>query len=189
MAYRIVPIKTDEPEQGEYGMIDPYVMYDNMMNKFKWGNAADPKVYLDENNRRMFSNFRRLFGNLGKALLNAGDTTKALEVVRRGLELVPAEKLPNDYFSLGFAEDMILAGKKDEGLKLLDSILGYSKEYLEFVVGLRADERYGLELPTGINMQVILDAYRMSIDLKLESLSAVTEQMINNYYGKLYNRK
>ncbi|MDQ1332349.1 MAG: hypothetical protein QG576_383, partial [Bacteroidota bacterium] len=69
MAYRIAPIRTDESEQGEYGMIDPDVMFDNMMNKFKWGNADDPSVYLDENNRRMFSNFRRLFGNLGTTLL------------------------------------------------------------------------------------------------------------------------
>ena len=42
-------------------------MYDNMMNKFEWGNAADPSVYLDENNKRMLSNFRRIFGNLGKS--------------------------------------------------------------------------------------------------------------------------
>jgi len=37
LAYRVVPVKTDKPEQGEFGMIDPLVMYDNMMNKFKWG--------------------------------------------------------------------------------------------------------------------------------------------------------
>ena len=68
-------------------MIDPYVMYDNMMNKFKWGNAEDPSVYLDENNRRMFSNFRRIFGNLGKELLDQGDTVKAVEVAQRDLKL------------------------------------------------------------------------------------------------------
>jgi len=66
-----VPVKTDKPEQGEFGMIDPIVMYDNMMNKFKWGNAGAPHVYLDENNKRMFSNFRRIFGTLGKLYLSA----------------------------------------------------------------------------------------------------------------------
>ncbi len=82
ITYRIVPIKTDKSEEGEFGMIDPVVMYDNMMNKYKWGNAADPEVYLDENNKRMLSNFRRIFGNLGKALLVAGDTTKAVEAAQ-----------------------------------------------------------------------------------------------------------
>ncbi len=112
MAYRIVQIETGENEEGDFCIIDPVVMYDNMMNKFKWGNAGDPSVYLDENNRRMFSNFRRLFGNLGKELLAAGDTLKAVEVVRRGLEIVPAAKLPNDFLSVGLAEVLIMSGQK-----------------------------------------------------------------------------
>jgi hypothetical protein len=189
MAYRIVPVKTDESEQGEYGMIDPYVMYDNMMNKFKWGNAADPSVYLDENNRRMFGNFRRLFGNLGKSLLQAGDTVKAVEVVRRGLKIVPADKLPYDYFAIGIAEVLIRAGEKEEGEKIIGSVINYAKDYLEYAIGLRSDQRFGLEIPTGINMQSLLDIYNISVNLKLDSLSTATELMINNYYGKLYSRK
>ncbi len=189
MAYRIVPVKIDESEQGEYGMIDPHVMYDNMMNKFKWGNAADPSVYLDENNRRMFGNFRRLFGTLGKALLQAGDTAKALEVVKRGLEIVPSDKLPYDYFAIGIAEVLIRAGEKEEGEKIAGSVLDYSKAYLDYAIRLRSDQRFGLEIPTGINMQSLLDIYNMSVNLKLDSISTQTEQMINNYYGKLYPRK
>jgi hypothetical protein len=189
MAYRIVPVKTDESEQGEYGMIDPYVMYDNMMNKFKWGNAADPAVYLDENNRRMFGNFRRLFGNLGKALLQTGDTIKAVAVVKKGLEIVPADKLPYDYFVIGIAEVLIRAGEKEEGEKILGSVINYSKVYLDYAIGLRSDQRFGLEIPTGINMQSLLDIYNVSVNLKLDSLSAGTELLINNYYGKLYSRK
>ena len=84
-------------------MIDPDVMYDNMMNKFKWGNADDPSVYLDENNRRMFSNFRRIFGNLGKALPAEGDTIRALEAVHRGTGNCSVRiNFPDDFFSIGF---------------------------------------------------------------------------------------
>ena len=189
LTYRIVPIKIDEPEQGEYGMIDPNVMYENMMNKFRWGNAADPKVYLDENNRRMFANFRRLFGSLGEALIQSGDTVRALKAINKGLSIVPADKIPHDYFSVQLAEDLIRCGKKKEGLKLLDSILNYSRQYLEYAVNLRSDERYGLDLPTGINMQVLLDVYRVSDDLKIDSLTRVSEQWLNNYYGRLYSDK
>ncbi|MDX9930698.1 MAG: DUF2723 domain-containing protein, partial [Bacteroidales bacterium] len=122
MAYRVVPVIIDETGEYDFGMIDPNVMYDNMMNKFKWGNAADPSVYLDENNRRMFSNFRRLFANLGRALLEAGDTTRAVEAVRRGYEIVPWSKLPDDYFCTGIAEVLINAGMKEEGLAILNRI-------------------------------------------------------------------
>jgi tetratricopeptide (TPR) repeat protein len=189
LAYRIVPVRTDEPEQSEYGMIDPFVMYDNMMNKFEWGNAADPSVYLDENNRRMLGNFRRLFGNLGKALLQAGETKKALEAAHRGLEIVPAEKLPDDLFTIGLAEVLIRAGEKDEGEKLLNNIISYSREYLDYAVSLRPDKRYGLEYPNSLNIQALYDIYNLSVSLKSDSLITVLEPLINDYYSKLFSVK
>ena len=189
LAYRIVPVRTDEPEQGEFGMIDPFVMYDNMMNNFKWGNAEDPSVYLDENNKRMFSNFRRIFGNLGKALLQNGDTARAVEAVRRGLSIVPAEKIPDDFFSIGLAEVLIRSGNSEEGEKIIYDIIEYSTEYLDYAVGLKADNRFGLEYPVGINMQALLDIYNLSVALKNESLIKILEPEINNYYGKLYMEK
>ena len=189
MAYRVAPVKTDDPEAGEFGMIDPFVMYDNMMNKFKWGNAADPTVYLDENNRRMLSNFRRIFGDLGKALLETGDTVRAIKVVRKGLEIVPSEKLPNDFFTIGLAEVLIRAGEKGEGEKLIGDIINNSKEYLEYAVRTDTGERFGLEYPNGINMQALLDIYKMATGLKDDNLTTITETLINNYYDKLYSRK
>jgi hypothetical protein len=188
LAYRVVPVRTDQHEQGEFGMIDPVVMYDNVMNKFKWGNAEDPSVYLDENNRRMFSNFRRLFGSLGKELLFSGDTAKAVEVAHRGLEIVPAEKLPNDFFSIGLAEVLIRAGKTEEGEKLLNEVIGYSKKYLDYGISIKPGDRFGMEYSTGINMQVLLDIYNLSLKLKLDSVSKTIEPEINNYYGKLYSK-
>ena len=189
MAYRIEPIRIDKPEQGEFGMIDPHIMYDNMMNKFTWGNAQDPKVYLDENNRRMFSNFRRIFGSLGNALIASGDTTKAIEVAHRGLSIVPATKMPNDFFSIGLAEVLIRAGKTEEGEKIINDIIAYAKQYLDYSLTLSPDNRYGMDYPTGINMQTLLDIYNMSLKLKLTDLTQSMESDINNYYGKLYSNK
>jgi len=189
LAYRVAPIRTGEPEQGEFGVIDHIVMYDNLMNRFRWGNAADPGVYLDENNKRMFSNFRRIFANLGKALLERGDTTRAVEVARRGLEIVPAEKLPDDYFAIGLAEVLIRAGKREEGMKIIGDIMNYAKEYLESASGVSPGKRYGLDYPIGINMQGLLDIYHFANDIVDEELSAIAEKEINNYYGRFYSGK
>ncbi|MCE5345259.1 MAG: DUF2723 domain-containing protein [Bacteroidales bacterium] len=189
LAYRVVPIKTDQLEKGEIGMVDPIVMYDNLMNKFSWGNAGNPSVYLDENNRRMFSNFKRLFASLGKELLIKGDTVKAVEVAHRGLEIVPAEKVPDDFFSIALAEILLRAGNKEEGEKLIKNIIDYSKEYLDYAISIRPEKRFGMDYPTGINMQGLLDIYNMSIKLKLDSITKIVEPDINNYYGKLYSNK
>jgi tetratricopeptide (TPR) repeat protein len=189
ITYRIVPIKTDTPEEGEFGMIDPAEMYDNMMNKYKWGNAADPSVYLDENNKRMLSNFRRIFGNLGKALLAAGDTTKAVEAAHRGLEIVPAEKLPYDFFVLGLAEVLIRAGEGEEGNKVLNDVMKYSKEYLDYAISMDPDKQFGMDYPTGINMQALLDINNVAINLKMDELAKTVSSDVNKYYSILYSGK
>jgi tetratricopeptide (TPR) repeat protein len=176
ITYRIVPIKTDKSDEGEFGMIDPMVMYDNMMNKYKWGNAADPSVYLDENNKRMLSNFRRIFGNLGKALLVAGDTTKAVEAARRGLQIVPPENLPYDFFVVGLAEVLIRAGEVDEGNKIINDAIKYSKEYLDYSVSLDRNKQFGMEYPIGIN-------------LKMDTLVNSISSDVNRYYSILYSDK
>jgi hypothetical protein len=189
LAYRVVPVTTDPPAMGEFGMIDHHIMYDNMMNRFKWGNAEDPSVYLDETNRRMFSNFRRIFGNLGKSLLQHGDTIRAIEVAHRGLGIVPADKMPNDFFTIGLAEVLILAGRVDEGLALLNDIIVYAKEYLDYAVAVRGGNRFGLDYSIGINMQSLLDIYRLSAELGLESIILSLEPDLNNYYTRLYSAK
>jgi len=189
IAYRIVPIRTDKSEDGEFGMIDPFVMYDNMINKYKWGNAADPSVYLDENNKRMLSNFRRIFGNLGKALLVAGDTVKAVEAVQRGLEIVPASKIPYDYFTIGLAEVLLRAGEKEEGNRIIDDVVEYSREYLNYAVSMDPGRQFGMDYPIGINMQALLDINNMAIDLNMDELINTVSSDVNRYYSILYSNK
>ncbi len=188
LAYRIAPVSLEPGERGEVGIIDYNVMYDNFMNKFTWGNAADPDVYLDENNKRMLSNFRRLFGSLGKELLIQGDTVRALEVARRGLEIVPAEKIPHDFFTVDLAEVLIRAGQSEEGERLINDITKYAKGYLDYAISQGNAGRFGLDYPIGINMQALLDIYNLSMTLKLDELTRTLEPQINNYYGILYSK-
>jgi len=69
LAYRLAPVDlTGLTEEGQ-NYVDTEMMYENMMNRFKWGNAEDSSVYLDETNRRMFSNYRRTFGDLAQKIV------------------------------------------------------------------------------------------------------------------------
>jgi tetratricopeptide (TPR) repeat protein len=187
LAYRVVPIKIDSAIQGEFGMIDTKLMYDNLMNNFKWGNASDPKVYLDENNRRMFSNYRSIFGDLAIALMNEGDTTKAIAVSQKGLDLVPASKIPNDYFSLQIAEVLLRAGMKVEAEKLLNEIINNSKGYLDFTISLDPNDRFGLDYTIAISMQSYFDVYNLVQKYKIDSLLITIETDLNRYYTALYS--
>ncbi|HPC98448.1 MAG TPA: tetratricopeptide repeat protein, partial [Bacteroidales bacterium] len=145
-----------------------------------------PGVYLDENNRRMFSNYRSTFGELALSLLAAGDTAKALEVTYKGLGLVPEDKMPYDYFALSLADALIECGRKDEGKEIINRILKYSGDYLGYCVAVPATERFGLEYTIGLNMQTYIDIYRMSRRLGLDDIATPLEQELNRFYSLLY---
>jgi tetratricopeptide (TPR) repeat protein/MFS family permease len=92
VAYRIVPYDTSNQR------IDADILYDNVMNKYKFGNLEKPGLYLDENCIRLASTFRLVFGRLAQALANQGDSIRAEEVVDRSLKVIPAYNVPYDYF-------------------------------------------------------------------------------------------
>lgn len=111
-AYRLVPIKTKVAE-GQIGRVNTSIMYDNIINKFKWGNMNDPKVYLDENNIRMSMNIRNNFVRLADQLVVEGKTDSAVAVLDRCNELVPNKKIPYNYFNLLMAETYYKAAQYD----------------------------------------------------------------------------
>jgi len=111
-AYRLVPIKTKVKDQ-QIGRVESKVMYDNIINKFKWGNMNDPKVYLDENNIRMSANVRNNFVRLADQLIVEGKTDSAVAVLDRCNELVPNKKVPYNYFNLLMAEAHYKAAQFD----------------------------------------------------------------------------
>ena len=121
-AYRLVPIKTPPTVSGQIGGIRTDVMYNNIINKFKWGNMNDPKVYLDENNIRMSMNVRNSFVRLADGLLDQGKRDSAIAVLDRCNELVPNSKVTYNYFNLLMVESYYRAGHNLVKNTTLDSL-------------------------------------------------------------------
>jgi hypothetical protein len=118
-------------------------------------------------------------------LLQAGDSVKAIEVANRGLEIVPFTKLPDDYFSIGLAEVLARAGKKEEGEKVFNRIADYSKDYLEYLVTVKNSDRYDLDYSLRLNWQSLSDIYYLADELGMPSVKETTQTLLNDYYSKL----
>ncbi len=74
------------------------------MTKFVWGNMNDERVYLDENNLRMTTNFRINFGRLAEELLNDGRRDSAVKVLDKCVEVTPDKTIPFNYFMTKIGE-------------------------------------------------------------------------------------
>lgn len=110
LAYRIVPILSNSANEIVPGRVETTVMYDNVMNKFLWGNMNDEKVYLDENNLRMTTNFRINFSRLAEELLRENKRDSAIKVLDKCVEVMPDKTVPYNYFMTKIAELYYRAG-------------------------------------------------------------------------------
>ena len=112
LAYRLVPIRT-KGQGGQTGRVDTDIMYDNVMNKFKWG-GMDGDVYMGETNMRMTYNLRNNFARLADALLREGKTDSAIAVLDKCIEVMPDHSIPYNFFLTPIAEAYYRAGRQGQ---------------------------------------------------------------------------
>ena len=70
-------------------MVDTEKMYDNMMNKYKYGNLSQKGLYIDETVMRMCYTHRRWFALLIKSLVEEGKNDKALKALQKCEKEIP----------------------------------------------------------------------------------------------------
>ena len=75
LSYQLVPVMNQT--------IDTEVAYKNMMTKFSFGNAKNPNVYFDEENRRHLNSMRLAFSQVAQALAIEGKRDSAQQLLRK----------------------------------------------------------------------------------------------------------
>jgi hypothetical protein len=162
LSYKIVPVNSPAGSFGEPGGLDPDIMYDNMMNKFVWGNSNDPSVYLDENNLRMLANFRNNFSRLASALIARGSTDSALKVLDRSLEILPPSIVPHNYFSLGIAEDYYRLNQPEKANVMVKEMKEMFSKELRYYYRLNKVFQGGADQETRIAFYILQDLLRIT---------------------------
>lgn len=133
--YRVVPIRT-EPGNNELGRVDADILFNHMMKTFRWGNANNPKVYLDENNLRMISNTRNTFARLANVLVDEGKKDSAVQALDYCMKMFPDTKIPHNFFSLSMISAYYRAGESEKGDTLARKLAADYEEELRYLFAL-----------------------------------------------------
>ena len=134
LAYRLVPIKSQNKSWVDYGRIDADILYDNVSNKFVWGGANDPDVNLDYHHIRtlIVIKARLTYARLAKALVSEGKNEKAVEVLNRCLELLPPDRFPYDPYYTDLIDAYFAAGESDKAAEMTRELSEYYYERLNY---------------------------------------------------------
>jgi len=117
-------------------------MYDNLLNKFEYGNMELPDVYLDETNRRLSYNLRTIFGRLANELVAEGKNDKAVEALDFAMEKMPVEKFGYNYFVFGIIDAYYKAGATEKARELTWAFADRLDDELAFYAAFdRQDQR------------------------------------------------
>lgn len=135
LANRITPFNTKKSGKN----IDTEKMYDNLMNRFKFGGLKEnPDVYLDETTMRMCYTHRRMFSQLISRLIEEGKTDKARQALDYVEEVLPTTLVPH-YFgsgSLDLARAWIALGEKEKAENILIPMANSSCEYIDWYLSM-----------------------------------------------------
>jgi tetratricopeptide (TPR) repeat protein len=136
LAYRLVPIKTVNSNVNLSGRVATGIMYDNMMNKFEWGNMDKEDIYLDENNIRMTTNLRLQFSNLAEALIEKGQNDSAKAALDKSLEVMPDRTVPYSRVLLPTIEEYYELGEYEIANEITDTLFSRYEEELNYYLSL-----------------------------------------------------
>jgi hypothetical protein len=134
LAYRLVPIKSENKSWLEYGRVDTEILYDNLMNKFVWGGAKEKGVNLDYNHKRtlLVVKARYNYAKLAKSLAAEGKNEKAIQVLDYCMETFPIEKLGYDMYFPDIVEAYFAAGGTDKAVDLTNKLSSYYCEKMDY---------------------------------------------------------
>lgn len=133
LAYRVTPFRHERSADGRPAtVIDTGKMYDNMMNRFRYGNVNSPGIYLDETVMKMCYTHRNMFTILARQLLAEGQPEKALKVLRKCKEVLPPENIPYDQFDYDLARLWMYVGDKKEAARVAEVAGKRAVDYLRW---------------------------------------------------------
>lgn len=186
LAYQVVPLK------GVSNNIDTDKMYDNMVNKFRWGgiDKATPEhpLYLDENVRCMCNTHRMMFGDLVVQLIAEGKTDKALTALDLIMEKIPGWQVTHDLTSVSLAQSYLDLGEKTKGEALLTEILDNSAGYLNWYKDLTSGQLRSVGNDYQKHLYIVHTIHEMSVSYglpelqkKIEDRFAIQDPILSRY--------
>jgi hypothetical protein len=140
LTYRLVPTFTQQQNPNTFGSVATDVMFDNVINKFKWGNMeSEEPIYLDENILRMTTNLRLQLATLAETLASEGRKDDAKKVLDLSMEKMPERNVPFDRIMLPVIEAYYAADDKKTANILADRLFTIMDENMAYMLSLEPE--------------------------------------------------
>jgi hypothetical protein len=169
-------------------IIDSDKMYDNVMNRFKFGGIAEnPDYYLDETTSRMVYTHRMLFASLAERLADEERNDMAFEVLERAEKVLPGSIVPHkaDLGAVSMADTYIKLGCKEQAMKIISAAGESLLEYLNWCTTLNNRQYNAVSSDYSYNLRLL----NMTIEVLKQGGASYREEAARyeSEFNKYYN--
>ncbi len=183
MAYRLVPIKHTN-EDGQIGRINTSILYNNVMNKFKWGNMNQDGVYMNEDNIRLSTNIKNVFARLALALISENKNDSAIAVLDKAIEMMPENKMPFNYYNLLMAEAYYKTGAFDKGNAIIERMIDVNAESLAYYFTFPSRFAGSINYEKQTALLMLQRIVQITDEYKQEEQANLASEFFDMYYQK-----
>jgi len=114
------------------GRVDADKVYDNVMNKFMWGNFDKYELFVDKSYAPSVQSHRYMILRAVQEFIRRGENAKAIELCDKYFEAFPNMNFPYDYNSFYFIQSYMTAGAPEKAKQHALILAQESAEYLNF---------------------------------------------------------
>jgi len=142
LGLRIIPVKSRSVSGLSIygsGRVDTEKTYDNIMNKWKWGNLDKKEAFVDESYAAELQAMKIVMMRTAQHLQDEGQNQKAAELSKEYLESFPHFNFPWDESVIPFVEIIATHGDKQLAKKYLGILAEETRQKLAFFDSLDDD--------------------------------------------------
>jgi hypothetical protein len=189
LTYRLIPVYSPNQNPNLQGRVATDVMYDNVTNKFLWGNMdSERPVYLDENILRMTTNLRLQLSSLAESLIEEGREDMARTVLDLSIQKMPEHNVPFDRILLPTVEAYYAIGDTDKADMLAERLFTIMEENLTYYLSLEPGFATQVDNEMAIS-HAVMGRLMSTSERKSEALGGALrerfQRMDEAYQGKL----
>jgi len=160
LAYRFVPVYS-RSNGGQSSRVASDIMYNNMMNKFKWG-GMNKGIYVDPETNRMTINLRSNATRLAESFLMKGDKEKAIDILDLVMAEMPHDKVPLMIFNYRMVELYYQAEASDKANALAVDLFDMFEDEARYYSKLRGKYASFYERDMQNAMAIMQEMIRMA---------------------------
>ena len=146
LAVRLIPVRSTPDRQFGVignGRVATDKLYNNIMEKFRWGNFDKYDLYVDRSYAPSVQSLQLIMLRGAGTLLDSGDKTRAIELMDKYFEAFPHMNFPYDSRTMMMINVYLQAGAYDKAKPHLEILAREMADYLNFYSSLDPAQQQG----------------------------------------------